>query len=868
MIGIHQSGMNQKLPFVQGNQVFILKYLTLSLMFLGAQAQALPVGGSVLAGGALISGDNATITQSSQNVVINWHSFSIGAGEAVRFVQPNSSSVALNRVIGADASRILGSLSANGNVFLVNPNGILFARGSLVNVGGLLASTRDITDSDFMTGNFKFAASSNMAVSNQGSINADGGYIALLGANVSNEGTLVARLGTVVLAAGNAVTLDIAGDGLLNVTVNQGAINALVANGGLIQADGGHVLLTTQAAGTLLQTGVNNTGVIRAQSIEHSNGTILLLGDRQSGTTKVGGTLDASAQNGGNGGFIETSAAHVKVLDSTRIITTAPSGLTGTWLINPVDFTIAKPGGDISGAQLSANLLTSNITISSIDGHNRTSGDINVNAEIHWAGATTLTLDAGHDVRVNATITADTAGAKLILVAANDVVAASLLHTVAAGSSINVWAGNDIRVDGITGTAANTAINLNAGHDISATGLIHVVAADSSIRIRGGNDLLVSGPITATAANASINLAAGRDALISAPVTVVAANSLISVVAKRDVTTTNTAALATVAASSMINLNAARNVNVNAALTAGAAGSAARLIAGHDINVNAAIAAGATVSLLAGNDVAASGFSGGTVRFLGGAVITTPNASIRFIPNPSSNIASEIAAYGTKVAGILDAKGWVFAQGNNKQYDGTSVASINGIVGLPNLVLGPVTDPVFDTKDVGVNKPITFGSTFTNPVYALFSPFGTADGTALASAVVTPAFLTVTAADVTKIYGETPRLSAFTVTGLLQGETVASFPLTSPGATASASVTGSPYAITPSAPGIGGTFMASNYVIRYINGALTVRPLFHPESAGVAFVRPVSMMSSTPTDWMLVILTTEVSDELLTITPD
>ena len=166
-----------------------------------------------------------------------------------------------------------------------------------------------------------------------------------------------AKLGTVALAAGNAITLDVAGDGLLNVTVNQGAVNALVQNGGLIQADGGQVLLTAQAAGNLLQSVVNNTGVIQAQTIENHNGTIRLLGDMQSGTVNVGGTLDASAPNGGNGGFIETSAANVNIASDAKITTAAPLGLTGTWLIDPQDFTIdtrqrryqRKRGGQLDG---------------------------------------------------------------------------------------------------------------------------------------------------------------------------------------------------------------------------------------------------------------------------------------------------------------------------------------------------------------------------------------------------------------------------------------------------------------------------------------------------------------------------------------
>jgi len=233
----------------------LLKALAIFLiMSFGVDVYALPFGGVVTAGGASISSGAAstTITQSTQNAAINWQSFNIGQREAVRFMQPNSNSVALNRVLGSNPSSILGSLSANGKVFLLNPNGVLFGKGAQVNVGGLVASTLNITDGDFMAGRYQFAGAGNGTILNQGSITADGGYVALLGANVSNEGVIAAKLGTVALAAGNAVTLDVAGDGLLNVTVNQGIVNALVQNGGMIQADGGQVLMTTQAAGTLL----------------------------------------------------------------------------------------------------------------------------------------------------------------------------------------------------------------------------------------------------------------------------------------------------------------------------------------------------------------------------------------------------------------------------------------------------------------------------------------------------------------------------------------------------------------------------------------------------------------------------------------
>jgi filamentous hemagglutinin family protein len=380
-----------------------LKALAASLwLAYAASASALPQGGEVTAGSASVTATpgKLTIVQGSPSAVLNWQSFSIGAGEAVQFVQPGASSVALNRVVGTDPSTILGSLSSNGKVFLVNPNGILFGRGASVNVGGLVASTLHITDSDFMTGRYKFSGSSTQAVSNQGTLNAPGGSVALLGAHVSNEGVIAARMGSVSLVGGQAIALDVAGDGLLNITIDQGAVNALVSNGGLIQADGGQVLMTAQAAGHLLKTVVNNTGVIQAQTLVNHNGSIKLLGDMQSGTVNAAGTLDASAPAGGHGGFIETSAAQVKLDGALRVTTAASAnGLTGNWLIDPTNYTIAATGGDQTGAFYTNALQTSNVSIATV-ATGAGLGDINVNDTIAWS-ANKLTLTAHNNINLN-----------------------------------------------------------------------------------------------------------------------------------------------------------------------------------------------------------------------------------------------------------------------------------------------------------------------------------------------------------------------------------------------------------------------------------------------------------------------------------
>ena len=468
---------------------FALKTLVASLVMVcgTSLAYAQPVGGVVSAGNANISSlpGNMTIQQNSQNVAINWQSFNINRGESVNFVQPNSSSIALNRVLGSDASNIMGNLSANGKVFLINPNGVLFGKTASVNVGGLVASTLNITDTDFMANNYKFSGTETGTVLNQGTINTtDGGFVALLGANVSNEGVIAAKLGTVALAAGKAMTLDVAGDKLLNIVINQDVVNALVENGGLIQADGGQVLMTSQTAGSLLANAVNNTGVIQAQTIQNVKGTIKLLAGMQNGSSLVAGTIDASAPTGGSGGFIETSAAKVSISDTANITTLAPLGQTGTWLIASQDFTVGGNSTDnISGATLSASLVTNSIIIRTLDGSDATQagtppvknpntsisghGDININQAVSWSASsspTTLTLLAGGDVNINQAVTATNGNFEVCC--GRDINVNAPITTVngsvllAAGRNINMNAATTT-TDGNITFCADENININ-----------------------------------------------------------------------------------------------------------------------------------------------------------------------------------------------------------------------------------------------------------------------------------------------------------------------------------------------------------------------------------------------------------------------
>ena len=376
-------------------------------------ANALPTGGQVTGGSGHLAqyGDTLTVTQQSQNLSLNWQTFNIGRQSTVDFVQPDASAIAVNRIADTNGSQIFGHLDANGQVFLINPNGVLFGQGAQVNVGGLVASTLDVDDSALGSGSLSFSGTGKGKVTNLGTINVTGGgYVALLANQVSNQGTIHAQLGSVALAGGNAVTLNFGGDKLVSVRVDQSALDALAQNGQLIEADGGNVWMTAGARDSLLASAVNNTGTIDAQTVQNQNGHIMLLGGMDAGTVTVGGTLDASAPSGGNGGQIETSAANVNVANTAKITTAAQLGLSGTWLIDPNDFTIAPSGGDISGATLSTELNSGNVTIASSEGGTAGSGNVNVDDLVSWSSHT-LTLNAQNNININATMTASgTAG--------------------------------------------------------------------------------------------------------------------------------------------------------------------------------------------------------------------------------------------------------------------------------------------------------------------------------------------------------------------------------------------------------------------------------------------------------------------------
>ena len=465
-----------------------------------------------------------TINQASNRLAIDWQGFSVGKGNTVNFVQPGASAVALNRVLGSDVSVIQGAITANGQIFLINPNGVLFSPTSQVNVGSLVASTLNMRTADFMAGRYTFEGAGSNAVVNQGNITAvgeggKGGSIALIAARVSNEGSLNANAGNVLLAAGGGVTLDLGGP--VKLQVSQGALDAQVDNGGAIKADGGLVYLTARAVNELTRATVNNTGTIRAQTLASGEkGEIRLIADMQHGVLNAGGSLDASAPKGGDGGLIETSGARVNTLPDLRVNAGAATGKGGEWLIDPYDYTIgASQASTIVDALNNGSSVTvSTETPSGIAGYTAPagSGDITVSSAIAKTagGNASLTLRADRNILVNQNITSSSGALNLTLSAANSATGTLGGIKLADGVTLNSNGGT-VLLGGAGGSVAGAKTSVHGiAYALNASSILPAISigAGSKILSRGG-DITINGystqPVSGSNDTSGILFAAG-----------------------------------------------------------------------------------------------------------------------------------------------------------------------------------------------------------------------------------------------------------------------------------------------------------------------------------------------------------------------
>jgi filamentous hemagglutinin family protein len=595
------------------------------------------------------SSTQTVINQSSQQLTLNWSSFNVGANESVRFYQPSSTSVAFNRILGQSASQIFGQIDANGQVVLINPNGLLIGRTAQLNVSSLIVSSLDAIDFNAASGGYRFSATRSApgSVSNEGFITAQpGGSVTLLGGHVSNSGTIIADYGTVNLAAGRTATLDLAGDGLLRLEIGadlvanpDGAVSA-VENSGSIVANGGHVLLTAGAVKNVFENLVNNTGVVRANRIDNSGGTIELLGP--GGTVLSSGTLDASAGDRvSTGGSVSVEGDRVGLLGNAVVNVSGATG-GGTALI----------GGDTHGAN----------------------PDVLDATQAYVSSGTTIDADAGA-----------TGDGGRVVVWSNEFTQYYGSLSARGGS---LWGnGGSAEVSGKQTLEFDGTANLTAQHGIWGTLLldpasITIDGSDSATDTTTTQSLTIPNTYP-SGANAGDAVTIGSQVIeglletgnvsLSATTTITQSNGVIID------SSTNPAALGsgltlhagtgiTLGTNSQINTNNgaivletdAGNITLNSGASLNAGSAAATLIAGGSLvsNVVTLTGAGSIVSngagnitttglltLAAGGPIGASG-TGNAINTNAGTIVATANAGSIFLAPQNNTTLTDVTAVG------------------------------------------------------------------------------------------------------------------------------------------------------------------------------------------------------------------------------
>jgi filamentous hemagglutinin family protein len=313
--------------------------LSVSLLALVPSAgYANPQDPTVQAGNVTFSesGPKLDVYQSSGRAVIDWRSFNIDAGEHTEFHQPSTDAFTLNRVNSNDPSYINGMLSANGNIAVINPNGVYFGGGSRIDVGGLIATTTDIDNNDFMNGTMNFAlpGTAGAKIVNEGHITArEGGLVGLVAPSVENRGIIEARLGKVQLESGDTFTLDMAGDGLINLAIDEDQARTIL-NEGTIRADGGSIVMSVATARDNVDALVVNKGTLSANSVGMNDGRIVLSAGGANGTAKTGvstvlneGTIQAAGDDAGEaGGHVHLLGDHVGAMAGSSVDAHGESG--------------------------------------------------------------------------------------------------------------------------------------------------------------------------------------------------------------------------------------------------------------------------------------------------------------------------------------------------------------------------------------------------------------------------------------------------------------------------------------------------------------------------------------------------------------
>lgn len=615
-----------------------------------SDAHAAPEGGVVRAGSAQITGQGNTtlIQQSSQRAIIDWRKFDINSDEWVQFAQPSVRSATLNRVTGDQLSFILGRMDANGQVLLINPNGIIFGNGAQINVGSFIASTANISNDNFLRGNLVFdqPGRPGAGIINAGTITAaEGGLVALVAPHVRNDGLIQARLGKVVLGAADTFTIDLYGDGLVNLALSEDSLaemkdaqgqslKNLLGQTGTIDVSGGQaVLVTAEVAKGVVDSLINMSGTILADSAVQEGGRILLLARR--GNVDVSGSLSARGITGGQ----------IDVLgDQVHLFSTAALDVNGVY-----GGGVLHVGGDYqgsgdtyraqstyidNGAMLHASAQSrgngGEVVVWS-DGETSYEGSILARGGAEGGDGGMVEVSSKQTLLFNGLVDAGAShgnNGSLLLDPYNFTIGmteAGLINRVLrTGTSTSVSADNNLYVDYVVdgrGRYTGGGLTLSAGNDVNIND--HIVTNNGAINLFAGAGTVNLAPDKVVYAGTAPLTVRSGGTLTNAPYLTGGLLSLISTQGSVNIDQGIDSSIGDLL------IQAAEDVNVNQAIVSLNDGNTVSISAGNDITLNAQIngtggTPGGTVTLAASRDVNINDHivtNNGTISITGGGTV-------------------------------------------------------------------------------------------------------------------------------------------------------------------------------------------------------------------------------------------------------
>ncbi|WP_267525209.1 filamentous hemagglutinin N-terminal domain-containing protein [Campylobacter sp. MG1] len=463
------------------NKIKLTKSLVVTLLITGEVAFGLPIGENVISGKVdIIREGNKLTIKNSDGSIIDWKNFDTYKDEIVKFLQENSNSRVLNRVLDGKETFFDGLLQSNANVYLINTSGIVFGQNARIDTKSLVASSLDISNKDFLDKKDIFAGNNGAKVENQGLIIVQDGKLALIGNEIKNSGIVKAENGNILLAAGTKVTIQdlknraIAYEiqapngkviNLGDIIAKNGKIDIRGKNikiGGIVSTNGQAITIGNRNETTDLKI-EKNTNI--SSSADKNAGDILMWGDN----AEYSGKYSATSKDG-NGGLIETSGKNIKINDDVKVDTRSQNAKTGTWLIDPINITIVDgendnklTGGTIKNKTIVEGLKGTNVTITT-EGTGTDEGKIDVNADIIANDDNTndLTFKANTSINIKGINNGN-------------------LHVDMKGGALNLEVGKDLNIaDAEIAVGKQSTWNIN-GKNITYSGKIVKTSGDINI---------------------------------------------------------------------------------------------------------------------------------------------------------------------------------------------------------------------------------------------------------------------------------------------------------------------------------------------------------------------------------------------------